>query len=305
MRKEIESNFSLFIALALVVGLIVPNIAKEFNPYIVYILMGVMFFTMLKIDTRDLMHTASSPIYLLYLTLIILIVTPIVFYFFAMMVYPEVVAATLIIASLPAAMVSTSFTDLLKGNVHIALLLTVATSLIAPFSIPFFIKIFIGVETDASAFEMMTLLAKVIFVPFILAILTKKAVPAAIERTKIYYPLLNIFLLFFIIIGPIGKNAAFIKGNLDKAVVITLFFFVMSVSQHVMGWCVSFWRPLEDRIASATTIAYCNVTLGIVFASEFFSPIVVLGVVLYEVVWDLMPIPFHYIIKKISLKEKK
>ncbi|RZN45223.1 hypothetical protein EF808_07145 [archaeon] len=298
MRAAIENNFSLVIALAFVVGMVAPGFARVFNPYILYILMGVMYLTILKIDLRELKAHAANAGYMGYLTFIILIATPVAVFAVTRAVYPEIAAAALIVGSLPAAIASTSFTDLLKGNVNIALLMTTITSLLAPFTMPLLIRLLIGVETDASFTEMLLMLAQAIFIPFALAVLTKWAAPGLIRRTKPFYASLNILLLFFVIIGPVGHNAEFIYDNVRKAITIALFFIGISVLQHIIGWYASYWRPIEDRVASATVIAYNNITLGIVFTSQFFSPLIVLSVVLYEVAWDLMPMPFQFVVRR-------
>jgi BASS family bile acid:Na+ symporter len=299
MRAAIENNFSLVIALAFVVGMVAPGFARMFNPYILYILMGVMYLTILKIDLHELREHAANAGYMGYLTFIVLIATPIAVFAVSRVVYPEIAAAALIVGTLPSAIASTSFTDLLKGNVNIALLMTTITSLLAPFTMPLLIQLLIGVETDASFIDMLLMLSQAIFLPFALAVLTKWAAPGLIRRTYHYYASLNIVLLFFVIIGPVGNNAEFIYDNVSKAVTIALFFIGISALQHVIGWYASYWRPFEDRVASATVIAYTNITLGIVFTSQFFSPLIVLSVVLYEVAWDLMPMPFQFVVRRL------
>ncbi|HPR41472.1 MAG TPA: bile acid:sodium symporter [Candidatus Methanofastidiosa archaeon] len=298
MLKQIEGNFSLFIALGFVIGLLMPGVAKAMEPYILYFLVGIMFFTMLKIDPKDLRQTASNPSYILYLAAMILFISPIVQYSVAKVLYPGVAASVLIIGALPSAMSSTSITDLLKGNVHIALLLTVITSLLAPFTMPFLIELFIGVETQASFSDMVVMLAKVVFVPFVLSVAVKRAVPGLVGRTSKYYAMVNIFLLFLIIMAIIGSYSDYMLEDIDRTVRMALFFFLLAAMMHIIGWYSSFWRPFGDRVASSTIIYYCNISLGVVFTAKFFSPMVVLGVVLYNIPWSTMPVPFHYIVKR-------
>ncbi|HOP09328.1 MAG TPA: hypothetical protein PLC12_03835, partial [Candidatus Methanofastidiosa archaeon] len=100
MLKQIEGNFSLFIALGFVIGLLMPGVAKAMEPYILYFLVGIMFFTMLKIDPKDLRQTASNPSYILYLAAMILFISPIVQYSVAKVLYPGVAASVLIIGAL-------------------------------------------------------------------------------------------------------------------------------------------------------------------------------------------------------------
>jgi len=305
MLRKIEDNFSLFIALGFIVGLAIPGTAERFEPYILYFLVTIMFFTMLKIDLNGLTRTASRPLYIAYLAMIVLLISPVLQYAISKALFPSVAASVLIIGSLPSAMSSTSITDLLKGNAHIALLLTVITSLLAPFTMPFLIEAFIGVETQASFTDMVATLAKIVFVPFVLSILAKKAFPGAIVRTSKYYSCLNIFLLFLIIMAIIGSYHEYIMENVSQTIEMALFFLLLAVLMHILGWYSSFWRPFEDRVASATITFYCNISLGVVFTAKFFSPMIVLGVVLYNIPWSTMPVPFQYVVKRIGAREKK
>ncbi len=300
---RIEDNFSLILALGFIFGMAVPRFFSLFNPYILIFLMAVMFFSILKIDVGELLGTIANPLYVIYLSCIVLFVVPVACYGIASIIMPEISAATLIACALPTAVSSTSITILLKGNANIALVVTVLTALVVPFTLPALVELLIGVETSASYLDMVVMLAEVVILPFFLALAAKRAMPRAIGRTKRYYPTLNVFFLFFVIAGPVAKNASLIYDNLGDTVEILAFFFFIMVLRHLLGWYASSWRPFEDRIASTTVIAYSNIGLGIGFAYDFFSPFIVLVVVLYEVIWNIMPVPFQYAVKKLSLKE--
>jgi len=298
MMDRIENNFSFIIVLAFILGLLFPKEADLINPYMIYVLIGIMYFTMAKMDmlnTRDLL---ISPTYMFAIIIVILFITPLLFYYLSLVFYPEIAASALIIGALPAALASSSITDILKGDVKISLVVTVITSLIAPFSIPLLIRIFIGVETDANVSDMLIMLSEVIFVPFVLAIVTKKYFPKFVSKTKMYYSSINIFLLFLTVFGPIGHNSSYIKDNLDIAISISLFFFFLAIILHVIGWYISYKRPLEQKISSTVVVFYNNITLGIVFASNFFSPLITLSVVLYNIPWCVMLVPLQYALRK-------
>lgn len=300
MLKAIENNFAIFIAMAFLVGLAIPDHAGRLNPYITYLLMGIMYLTILKIDLKELAKTASEPKHLIYLSLIILFAIPFYSYLATRLLYPSIIVPAIIFGSLPAAMASTSYTDLLGGNVHITLLLTIITSLAAPVTMPLIVSILAGVETQAGYTDMLLMLAKAIFVPFLLAILTKRAARRTIERTRDYYSIVNIGLLFLLIAGPVGANAdVMLKDPLESAKV-TIYSMALMGSFHFIGWFALWKRPMRDKVASATAIAYSNITLGVVFAYEFFPPEVVVGVVLFEIAWNLLPIPFQALVKKIE-----
>ncbi|MBN1786321.1 MAG: bile acid:sodium symporter [Candidatus Methanofastidiosa archaeon] len=305
MIDRIENNFSIFIVIAFVLGLAFPDQAKLLNPFMIYVLMGIMYFTILNMDLDNIKDILVKPLYLMALVFTILIITPALFYAISKVIYPELAAAALIIGALPAALASSSITGLLRGNVKVALITTVVTSLIAPFSIPLLIKVFIGVETAADVPDMLIMLSEVIFIPFVLAFVSKRRAPRFIERTRKYYTLVNIMLLFMTVFGPIGYNAGYIKENIDKTITISLYFMLLAVLLHLLGWYLSHGRPLDYKIASTVVVFYNNITLGIVFASNFFSPLITLAVVLYNVPWCIMMVPFQYFLKRYARVKDK
>ena len=298
MIKKIEDNFSIFIAIAFFLGLAFPGQAKTINPYIIYVLMGIMYFTILKMDLGSLSKLIMRPAYIIMLCVIVLVVTPIMFYYLSELIYPELSAAALIIGALPTALAASSLTDLLKGNVNVSLVTTIATSLLAPFTIPILIGVFIGVETEANASDMLIMLSEVIFIPFVLALITKWKARNFVSKTEQYFTVTNVALLFLTVFGPIGENSEYILENMDKTISISLYFVLLAVLLHIIGWYSSRGMDREYKIGSTVTVFYNNITLGIVFASSFFSPLITLAVVLYNVPWCLMLVPFQILLKK-------
>jgi len=296
--KKIEDNFSIFIAIAFFLGLAFPGQAKTINPYIIYVLMGIMYFTILKMDLGSLSKLIMRPAYIIMLCVIVLVVTPIMFYYLSELIYPELSAAALIIGALPTALAASSLTDLLKGNVNVSLVTTIATSLLAPFTIPILIGVFIGVETEANASDMLIMLSEVIFIPFVLALITKWKARNFVSKTEQYFTVTNVALLFLTVFGPIGENSEYILENMDKTISISLYFVLLAVLLHIIGWYSSRGMDREYKIGSTVTVFYNNITLGIVFASSFFSPLITLAVVLYNVPWCLMLVPFQILLKK-------
>lgn len=297
MLKRIENNFSLVIISSVFAGLIFPDYAKRLDPYTMYILMTIMYFTLLKIDPAETLLQASRPLFVSYLSLLILVVRPMLLFFVTRIVFPDIASAVLIIACLPAAMSSTTLTDLLGGNPHISLIVTTVTSLMVPVTMPLIVKLLIGMETEAGIWDMLPLLAKIIFIPFVLSMISRKAFRSGIERAKTNFPVLNIILFFFLILGPVGNNAQYVFDNIGGMYLVVAYLVIVAGFTHIVGWYASFFRGRRDRIASTTVMAYNNITLGIVFVSQFFTPYILLIVIIYTIVWNMMPLPYQYVLR--------
>ena len=88
--------------------------------------------------------------------------------------------------------------------------------------------------------------------------------------------------------------------NLRDLVWINLCLFTVSALLHTIGWFI-FWKgKLKDNIAGSLSLGYMNLSLATVLAAQYFGPEVLLVVLLFELPWDLMLIPFDRVVKKVK-----
>ncbi len=103
-----------------------------------------------------------------------------------------------------------------------------------------------------------------------------------------------------IIMGPLAKHSSYFLNNLEKVSYTILYLFLISATLHIIGWTMVFWLKKKEKTATSITSAYMNNSLAMVFAAKFFSPPIILAVILYELPWNTMLIPFRHIIKKLK-----
>jgi len=71
---------------------------------------------------------------------------------------------------------------------------------------------------------------------------------------------------------------------------------------HVVSWHSLPHATPQEKISATLSTAYVNLPLAIVFANSFFGPVVALMVVLYDIPWNLMLIPYKMYLDR---KEKR
>jgi len=79
----------------------------------------------------------------------------------------------------------------------------------------------------------------------------------------------------------------------------------MSIVLHLIAWNIMPKATREDKVSTTLSIAYPNLPLAIVVANNFFSPMVAVMVVLYDIPRNLMLIPFKYYVDKSNKKNTK
>ncbi len=305
--KTLEKYVIGVLVLWLVVWLLLPSVWAVFQPFMKYFLVVVMYLSFLKIDLDKLIDQVVHPVKWVYIVVISMIILPIVLYVVtqALGFSSELSIAVLLVSAMPAAMATPALSDIFKGNTPLNIIILLVWSLLTPFLVPWITKSFLGINVSYSLSAMMINLAWMIFIPWILAQETRNFFPKRVHKTMHYYTGIEIILLFFLVLGPVGKAAPYIYGHVGEMLGAILRWFVISILMHLVAWHILPKAKREERVSSTLAIAYLNLPLAIVFANTFFTPMVAVLVVLYDIPWNLMLIPFKYFLDKKSSKHNE
>jgi predicted Na+-dependent transporter len=100
-----------------------------------------------------------------------------------MAIFPSYALGMLILNSMPSAMYSGTMSDIAGGSIERAFSGTIYTSLICPLTIPLMIHVFIGEQIEPHIiWSKVQFLGLLIFIPFVLAGLTKKVFGETVKR---------------------------------------------------------------------------------------------------------------------------
>jgi len=281
MSNFIVKNFWLTFLIGMFFG-VFSGFSKKLSPYILYMLIFILFLSCLQIDLRNLFVRIKNYKLIFWLVLWILILLPLLYILLRVFLDLDVSLAILILLVMPAGMTIPFYSSLFKGDMELALVLTVITSLLCPFTIPLLIKFFLGTGFSINFLDMLTMLSLVIFIPFLVSILIRKFALVFIEKTKKYYSFLSLFVSMFLMAGAIAKIdfLEVLKGS--ELVYPFILLFVLAFVLHIIGFFIV-RGDIKTRITSSLAIAYMNSTLAIVFAASFFSPKVLVIVTLYQI----------------------
>ncbi|MFC1479178.1 bile acid:sodium symporter family protein [Planctomycetota bacterium] len=305
--KHVENYFWFWCIFCTVLGIWCPGpfVYIQHTFVLNLFLMGILFFTCLKIDFIHIITELKRYLFVGYLTVIILIIMPVATYAAAYFFMPEWALGFLILAAVPAGMAGGTLTDLCKGNTTLALTVTTVTSLICPFTIPPLVKYLSDRETSASILlaQIGTLMV-LIFIPLICSQVVKKAAPRLVSAHYGNLSGLSIISLCLLILGAMSKSSDTVVNNLDQAGILLGALFLFSAFFHIAGFFIPAGKPLEDRVAVSVNMAYVNNGLAIVFAMMFFKdkPAAVLPCVFIEFPMIIMIVPLKYLSQKLKAK---
>jgi len=304
LLQRLTESYIFIVLAALLIGIIFPAHAIKLAPYSTIFLGIIFFLSALKIDLKEVGKYLHATKMLVVVNLMMLIVLPIIVYYATLAVVPELAVAFLILTAMPCGMTAPLLSEICGGRQSLALVLTISTSLLAPFTVPFIFNLVAGASIDVSFLDMFLSLAKVIFIPFVLANIIKYFWQSKIKKTYSTFKPISIILLGLLITGIVAKQADTIVTNLQGQFLLYLvLLFVLFIVLHILGYLTVFWRDKKDRITTTVCLTYMNFTLAIYLVGEFFTePNIVIPVVLSVLPWSLLIIPYKHIMLKVKIR---
>ncbi|MDP3244478.1 MAG: bile acid:sodium symporter [bacterium] len=299
LSNLLESYIFILIA-AIVIGLLIPKQANLFFPFISLILSIIFFLASIKLDLSQFVTEIKNAKIIIFLALFMMLVLPAFVYLVAKLFIPSYAFALLILTAMPVGMTAPLLTEVAGGRVSLALVFVVITSLIAPFSIPFVLKIITGEIVTLNFMDMFLRLAKIIFIPFFLAQIIRYFFHHKIKTSYWTLKPVSIILLGLLIAGVVANQAEVIKINLASFLPAII---IMSIYFLLMPYLMLFLTKkyeIGNRISIAVSVTFTNFTLGIYIAANFFpEPNIIIPTILSVLPWSLAFIPFKYFAKKI------
>lgn len=301
--NELMDSHLLVIVTAIIVGVLFADVFIQFSTLSTVILGGIFFLSSLKIDLSMVRKQLTDVPMLIVVNVFMLFLLPAGVYFLVKSIYPAMAIPLMLLAAMPAGMTAPLLAEISGGKQSLALVLTVTTSLLAPFTVPLVVKLLAGAVVEVSAFEMFITLAKVIFIPFVLAQFIRFTLGSVVEKTQKIFKPISVLLLALLIAVVISKQAGVILDGiyggeaLGYLAVLGIFFLFL----HVAGYFAIFWRSAEDRVTITVCLTYMNFTLAIVLADTFFvDSAIVVPVVLSVIPWALFLVPYKFTMRKLG-----
>jgi BASS family bile acid:Na+ symporter len=274
--------------------------------YSTYILATMFFLSALKINLQETVNYFKDRLMLIEVNFFVLIGLPVLVYYFTSFVYPELAIPFLLLAAMPSGMTDALLAEVAGGNKSLALVLTVTTSLLAPFTVPLMLTLLAGTAVSVSFLEIFILLTKVIFVPFALASIVKRFWGAATERKTFWITPISIVLLALLTIGIVAKRADDIRQVFEggKSLLNLGLLFTFFIGIHIVSYSLARWRNHTDRIAIVVCSTYMNFTLAIYLADKFFTDASAIAPVVLSIIpWSLLLIPFKAVMGRIAYRK--
>jgi BASS family bile acid:Na+ symporter len=291
----LDQYFGLFLIAGMIMGLINPVFSSFLMPLLEPFLMVMLFLVFLKTDIAHVFQKMKNYRQVIFFTLMYMIAIPALFFLALNSFSRELATGILLLTAMPAGAASPALTDIAKGNTALSASIVITTSVIAPVTVPLlFWGLRIG-DLSLSYWHVFKDLAILIFLPMAASQAFKRYFSSAITKSSHLFTSLNVLLLTVMVYAIIGSQRDTILGEPVKILWQTGFLYIVFILLHVIGYFMGYKEDLEGKIATAIGAAYMNNAMAIVLAAVYFSPAILVLMVLSEIPWNTLLVPFRKI----------
>ncbi len=295
--RFIEKNYWIFLIAGLVFGLSFPVYIDLLIQLLEPVLMIMLLLVFLKTDLVHIFFEIKNYKLMSYLAFAYMIFIPVLFFLVFQFINYELAIGIMLLTSMPAAVASTTFSDILKGNTALSASITFITSILAPFSIPLIFGLLSFNKLSIDIWDIFKDLSIMIFIPLIVSQVIRKYYAERIKKNSHQFTAVNILLLFFMVYVVIGSQRDMVLSDSLNILFQIAILYLVFILLHVIGYFMAFRQNKKNKISITIGAAYMNNGLAIVLAAKYFDPSVLLLMVLSDLPWNTMLAPMSRVIK--------
>ena len=284
IKTLIENNFSALLILGFILGFFVPSIGEASDEVVIILTAFLIFLSCADIEPRDFLKVDIFQMGVF--TLLRFAVFPLVLFYFAQMMFPDLAVGILLLALMPAGVAVGSLCSMSKANVSLGLSLTIITSLLAPAFVPSVFS-FLGQVVNVDIFSLFMTLALVVFVPILLyfgIIYRQDKIKNVVQS---YNKSSSVVILSVILLIVIAAQKEEFLSNIDTLIIAFFVMVGLFTMFYAFGIIFSMWLPKADRVPYIYSSGAMNNSLAVGLAFAYFSPTITLFIVLSEIVWSI------------------
>lgn len=293
----IEKYFWVFFIAGLLLGLIAPVYNDFLMTLLKPLLMVMLFLIFLKTDISLIFKNMKNYRQMAFLAISYMIVIPLLFFYAIKIFDPTLAIGVLLLIAMPPAVSTPALTDIVKGDIALSTSIVIITSIAAPLTVPFLFWLIKFDGISVNPLWLLKDLSLMIIIPVIASQLFKKHSSKFVERRAHTLTSVNIFILSLMVYIAMGSQRDVILNDFSGILVDTFALYVVCILLHFIGHLMGFKETNKGKIATTIASAYKNNGMAIVLAALYFEPAILVLMVLSELPWNTLLIPYRKVIK--------
>jgi BASS family bile acid:Na+ symporter len=290
--KDIILLLVVFFSMA--AGLVWPEPSGRLSPYLNWLLMVLLYLAFLKVRPQAIRgELQRHPKEFCLLVALKLFLLPVLIYPLAAQFMPAYALALLLLAGVSTGVSAPFFAALVGAHIPLVLLLTVATSMLLPATLPFMARLLAGTDLVVDPVHLGGLIGAIIFIPLFAATLTQRFLPGLTQwlGLRSYYP--SLLLIAAINLGAFGNFAPFLKAHQAQIVVALGLSTALALILAGIGAIAFRQSQPPVQAAAAASLGWINNILVLVLGNDLGDPHVSLLAALYLIPFHLLILPLR------------
>lgn len=285
LNQFLQKNMALLTLMSLIIGVLIHNIGIQFL-FVVPFLFGFMTFVgSLSMRLTDLKVFVTKPGAILLSLLILHVIMPLLAYLIASLIFEDhlIVIGFVMLMAVPTGVTSVIWINVTRGDLPLGLSIILIDTLMAPFILPFILKLVSGTSIELDVLVLMKGLFLMIVLPTVLGIvvneLSKGAIPKKIAAPLAPFSKISLFLIIMInssAVAPYVKTV-----NMELILIVVMVFITV-----MLGYAISALISRLKRSDYPTQVTFTficgmrNISTGVILATTYFPKKVAMPVVL-------------------------
>jgi len=280
-------------------GILLPRVGELFQPFILYLLMILLYLSFLSIRLDAIRRTFSGQARdIARLSILKLIAFPVATYLIFLLVAPAYAPSALLLAGSSTGAVAPFISTLVAANGPLVIAMVVISSLLVPFILPLLVKLIMGQTMEIPLAVMVQMLAAMIFIPLAASEATRRFLPGAVPLIIKGRYAMSLMLFTGTNMGVFSKYSDYFYSHPGAILAATGMSVLIGAVLFGMGIFSLGRASTEDRLAAAISVANINSVLIVVFAARFFGP-------LETMVAAMFLIPFYGLIVPLRIFQRR
>ncbi|MBU1630005.1 bile acid:sodium symporter [Patescibacteria group bacterium] len=272
IKHFLAENQIMVVLLALILGFFFPAIFKPIAPYGSWLLILIFFTSSLRLSLDELKNYAKDWKMVALTSAFMLVFLPVAMWLPPRIFAPDWALPFLIVGAMPTGMTIALIAEYFGGKTTLALVITAATSLLAPFSVPLVFQFLIGQTVPIPTLKLFTDLLITIVLPFIAASYVQRRAKKFVKRHDAWWRQISVIAFGVLIAAIVADTTAgsTVTIGWDEAGILIVMLVYMS-GLTWLAYKMTWWRTASEKATIALCMIYMNNTLALFIGNRYFS----------------------------------
>lgn len=273
LKKFLGDNQIILVLAGLIAGALFPSVFKPISPFATPMLMAIFFTSSLRLNISELLNYAKDLRMVVIANVVMLLFIPIAMFIPLKFFAPDWSLPFLIVGAMPTGLTVALIADLFGGKTSLAMLVSVTTSLLAPFTVPLVFWLMIGQSVPLPIFTLFSSLFLTIVIPFCIAMLAKRAAPSFTQKHDVAWREISLALFVLLVAASVAdtvQGESLSLGWNEVGILSVMIIYMGGLAWLAYG--LTGWRNAAERITLTLCMVYMNNTLALWVGGTFFKP---------------------------------